>query len=148
GSAATPPPYVGSTEPGQWRPTPPAGLPGLTPHWGGVAPFALTHGDQFRPPAPPALDTAPYTAASNEIKERGAGKRTPPTAQETEIARFWADPSPGHWNQIAASVSQAQHLTLSENARLFTLLNLAGADAYIATWDTKYTYNLWRPVTA
>src|SRR5262249_20610411 len=101
-----------------------------------------------RPPAPPTLDSAPYTAAFNEIKELGAVNSTSRTADGTEMARFWADPSPGHWNQIAASVSEAQHLTLSENARLFALLNLAGADAYIATWDTKYLYNYWRPVTA
>src|SRR5262245_44886934 len=34
GSGLMPPPYVGGTEPGQWRPTPPANAPGLTPHWG------------------------------------------------------------------------------------------------------------------
>src|SRR5262245_16303007 len=51
GSGVTPPPYVGSTEPGRWRPTPPANAPGLLPRWGGVEPFALTGGNQFRPPA-------------------------------------------------------------------------------------------------
>src|SRR5262245_45934960 len=60
GSGATPLPYVGNTEPGQWRPTPPANAPGLLPHWGGVLPFALTSSDQFRPAAPPALDSAEY----------------------------------------------------------------------------------------
>src|SRR5262249_38267972 len=140
GSGVIPPPYLGSTEAGQWRPTPPAGLAGLTPHWGGVAPFPLTSGDPFWPPAPPSLDTAAYTAAFNEIKELGAVNSTTRSADETQMARFWADPSPGHWNQIAASVSDACHLTLSENARLFALLNVAGADAYIATWDTKYTF--------
>jgi hypothetical protein len=148
GSGVTPPPYLGSTDPGLWRPTPPANASGLTPHWGGVAPFALTSANQFRPPAPPDLDSAAYTAAFNEIKELGAVNSTTRTAEGTEVARFWADPSPGHWNQIAATVSEARHLTLSENARLFALLNLAGADAYIATWDAKYTYNFWRPVTA
>jgi hypothetical protein len=33
-------------------------------------------------------------------------------------------------------------------ARLFGLLNLALADGYIGSFDTKYTYNYWRPVTA
>src|SRR5262249_34621863 len=148
GSGATPPPYLGSTEPGQWRPTPPANAPGLLPHWGGVAPFALTGGNPVRPPAPPAPHSAASTAAVHEVKELGAANSTTRTAEETEIGRFWADPSPGHWNQIAASVAEARHLTLSENARLFALMNLAGADAYIATWDAKYEYNFWRPVTA
>src|SRR5262245_1750676 len=148
GSGATPPPYLGGTDPGQWRPTPPANAPGLLPHWGGVAPFALAGGDQFRAAAPPALTSQAYAAAFNEIKELGAANSATRTADQTQIARFWADPSPGHWNQITAGVSEARHLTLSQNARLFALLNLAGADAYIATWDTKYTYTYWRPVTA
>src|SRR5262249_20330355 len=39
-------------------------------------------------------------------------------------------------------------LSLVEDARLFALLNIATADAIISCWDAKYTYNLWRPVTA
>src|SRR5262249_45813688 len=109
---------------------------------------ALTGGDQSRAAAPPALTSQAYAAAFNEIKELGAANSATRTADQTQIARFWADPSPGHWNQIAAGVSEARHLTLSQNARLFALLNLAGADAYIATWDTKYTFTYWRPVTA
>jgi len=31
---------------------------------------------------------------------------------------------------------------------LFALLNLAMVDATIATWDSKYAYRFWRPVTA
>jgi membrane-associated phospholipid phosphatase len=31
---------------------------------------------------------------------------------------------------------------------MFGLVNLAMADAGIAAWDTKYTYNRWRPITA
>jgi len=32
-------------------------------------------------------------------------------------------------------------------ARLFALSSIAGVDAFIAVFDAKYTYNLWRPVT-
>src|SRR5262249_41645928 len=92
GSGATPPPYGGRPEPGQWRPTPPANAPGLTPHWGGVDPFALTRGNQFRAAAPPVLTSQEYTAAFNEIKELGAANSTIRSAEGTEIARFWADP--------------------------------------------------------
>ncbi len=35
-----------------------------------------------------------------------------------------------------------------DNARLFALLNMAGADAYIACWQAKYRNPYWRPVTA
>ncbi len=72
GSGVVLPPYLGSTEPGQWRPTPPANSPGREPHWPDVTPFAITSGDQFRPAAPPELTSAEYTAAFNEVKELGS----------------------------------------------------------------------------
>src|SRR5262245_52225784 len=57
GSGVVPPAYLGGTAPGDWRPTPPANLSGLHAHWPDVTPFAMTNGDQFRPEAPPALDS-------------------------------------------------------------------------------------------
>jgi hypothetical protein len=87
------------------------------------------------------------------VKELGAINSATRTAEQTEIARFWADFShtespPGHWNSIARDVAARQGNTLEENARLFALLNIAMADAGIVTWDAKYRYNFWRPVTA
>ena len=35
-----------------------------------------------------------------------------------------------------------------ETARLFALVDMAIADAYIAGWDSKLQYNFWRPYTA
>src|SRR5207245_10062185 len=55
---------------------------------------------------------------------------------------------PGHWNQIAQAVALQQHNSLEENSRLFALLNIALADAAIVSWDCKYVYNYWRPITA
>src|SRR4029077_15050933 len=37
---------------------------------------------------------------------------------------------------------------LAEHARLFATLEVALADAYIASFDSKYLYNFWRPFTA
>ena len=33
----------------------------------------------------------------------------------------------------------------SENAHAFAILNMAMSDAAVATFDTKYEYNFWRP---
>lgn len=145
--------YSPGTEPGDWQPTPPGFLPELLAQWSNVTPFAMTSTDQFRPDGPPALDSAEYAAEVNQVKELGSIDSTTRTADQTEIANFWADgpgtfTPPGHWNQIAEYVALAQGNTLSENARLFALLNIAEADAAIAAWDAKYEYDLWRPVTA
>ena len=151
--AAVPIGYTPGTRPGDWVPTPPAFLPALLPQWGTVVPFGITSVAPFRPPAPPALDSAQWAADFNETKRLGAANSVERTADQTIIAQFWANGAgtetpPGHWNRIAKSISEAHGLSLLENARLFALLNIAQADAAIVCWDCKYTYNFWRPVTA
>jgi hypothetical protein len=94
-----------------------------------------------------------YAQDYDQVKALGAKTSAVRTAEQTEIARFWADGAgtvtpPGHWNMIAADVAQQRGNTLAENARLFALVNIAMADAGIVSWDAKYHYNLWRPITA
>ncbi len=146
-------PYIPGTDPGDWRRTPPFFRPPELPQWPYVVPFTMTHGAQFRPDGPPPLASAHYTQDFNLTKELGELNSTNRTAEQTLIAHFWADFSftvtpPGHWNEIAQSVSTNGSNTLIQNARLFALLNLALADAGIAGWDSKYFYDFWRPVTA
>ena len=83
----------------------------------------------------------------------GAATGSPRTADETEMAVFWADGAgtetpPGHWSRIAAEAAEARGLSLCETARLLALVNIASADAGIVAWDAKYAYDLWRPITA
>ena len=92
-----------------------------------------------------------YTADFKEVKRLGGDDITTPsarTAEQTEIALFWVESSPLQWNRIARTVAADTRLDLWENARLFGLLNMAMADGYIGSFDTKYHYNYWRPVTA
>lgn len=146
-------PYIPSSAPGQWRRTPPLYRPPLTPHWGYVTPFAIPDPVRFRPSPPPALDSPEYAGALNEVKVLGVRNSAVRTAEQTEIAVFWSDFSytampPGHFHEIAITISENEGLDLEANARLFGLLGMAQADAAIACWETKYHYNLWRPVTA
>ena len=145
--------YTPGTAPGDWRPTLPAFAPAQTPQWPAVTPFALTSGSQFRPAPPPALTSAAYTAAFNEVKDFGRVNSTVRTPQQTEAAKFWEGKAgtaqvPGYWNEIAESAATSQGNTLDQNARLFAELNVALADAIIAHFDAKYTFNRWRPITA
>jgi hypothetical protein len=61
---------------------------------------------------------------------------------------FWNPPIQNFWNQIAQGVALSHHSDLPTTARLFAALNLSFADSAIAFYDAKYTYQLWRPVTA
>jgi PAP2 superfamily protein len=148
GSSGTPPPFVAGTNPGDYRATPPNFPTPAFTTWGQVTPFVLDRGDQFRPAPPPALTSDAYAAAINEVQSLGSATSTTRTAQQTQIGQFWNPPIQNFWNQIAQTVAHAHHSDLPTTARLFAALNLSFADSAIAFYDAKYTYRLWRPVTA
>jgi hypothetical protein len=149
GSNAPPIPYVFETAPGDYQSTPPnfPPQPQFT-HWSHVTPFALERANQFRPGPPPALTSDAYSDAFNQIKSLGIANSTTATADEALTGRFWNGAIQNYWNEIAQTLSLSNGSTTAQNARLFALLNLSFADDVIAFYDTKYTYNFWRPVTA
>jgi hypothetical protein len=145
--------YTNGTDPGDWQRTPPAFAAPLLPHWGGVQTFGIESAGQFPTSGPPALTSDVYAAAFSEVKELGSLNSALRTADQTNIAKFWASGGgtatpPGHLNMLAQTVSVAQNRTLAENAKLFAMLNVALADAAIACWDAKYDFDFWRPITA
>jgi PAP2 superfamily len=141
-------PYTQPPGPGIWQPTPLTFAPALFVAWGNVTPFTLTSGSQFRAEGPPALTSVEYAADFNDVKSLGAANSATRTPGQTETAYFWAENSQITWNHIAATVAAARHNSLLDNARLFALLNLAGADTAITVFDSKYAYHFWRPITA
>jgi hypothetical protein len=147
-------PYTPGTGAGAWQPTPAAFAPALLPNWPQVTPFTMTSGDQFRMDGPPALTSQEWADAFNETKDLGSAKSTQRTSDQTELALFWSDGGgtvtpPGHWNVIAQDITARASLNdLVGTARTFALLDYAMADAAIASWDMKYAYNFWRPITA
>lgn len=145
--------YPGGTDPGQWRPTPPAFASAHQPHWGDVTPWTMESGDQFRPDGPPALDSAQYAIDFEEVKRLGRVDSTERTADQTEIARYWRDQAgtytpAGRWAQIAGEVLADHGYSTASNAWVLGVLNFVQADGAIAAWDAKYHYGSWRPVTA
>jgi len=146
----TPPPplFLGGDAVGEWRPTPPGFLPGAGPQFATMTPWVIAAPDQFRPAGPAALDSDQYAADFNEVKSIGSSTSTTRTAFQTEVAKFWAGNTALFWNRIALTMAARNNTSLSQNARLFAVLNVAMADAAIACWDAKYTYVFWRPITA
>jgi PAP2 superfamily len=151
GSNVTPPPFVPGTAPGDFDPSlaqPPNFPNPVFTTWGHVTPFVLDSGNQFRPAPPPALTSHAYAAAINEVQSLGSATSTTRTPEQTEIGKFWSPPIQNFWNQIAEELAAAHHTNLPTTARLFAALNLSFADSAIGFYDAKYTYQLWRPVTA
>jgi hypothetical protein len=103
---------------------------------------------QFRVDQPPLLTSGLWADGYNETKTVGSYSSATRTAEQTEIAYFWADSGPVLWQNALRYVSQNYVKSVGESARMFALAETAMADAQIACWDSKYFYNFWRPITA
>jgi PAP2 superfamily protein len=143
------PAYVPGTSPGDWQPT-----PGGTgdPKFRSLAittPFALTSPSQFRPAGPPALTSALYLRDLSEVKAFGNTTSAVRTPVQTQTAIFWqVDTVTAIWDRVADTLAEQHDFDLLRSARLLAFVNVALADAAIAVWDAKNTFNFWRPITA
>jgi hypothetical protein len=143
------PPYVFGTSPGDYQPTPPLFGPPLFRQFAAMTPWALTEPSQFLPAGPPSPTSRRWARDLAEVRAYGSTTSTVRTDRETETARFWQSDTPiAMWNRVADDLADSHDTTLSQNARLLALTNVAMADAMIATFNAKSTYNFWRPVTA
>ena len=152
-------PGTPSPGPGVWRPTPRpnptppptelAGLPGQFLSLASGRPWVLADPPTaWRPVGPVALTSAIYTQDLNDIKAIGSRVSATRTPAQTQSALFWAGAAASVWNRAAVNAARARNTTLSQNARLFAILNMAGHDALIVAWEAKYREDFWRPITA
>ena len=136
------PDFYGRSEVGQWRSSVPMAFLFLA----FSEPFTLNRVSQFRPPPPPPLTSTTYLREYNEVKERGDTHSHPNS--ETDVTRFWSGNFLVQFNESMRQLAGANGLSVGDSARMFALANLAAADAAMATWESKYFYNFWRPMTA
>ena len=148
-----PPTYVLPNMAGYWQPTPPNNPSATLTHYPDVESFAIDGSQHFVPEPPPALTSALYAEHFNEVKALGSVNSTTRTAEETLMARLVAGVGttvgpPGLWNNVARDMARSQGLSGVETARLFALLNMGLHDGLRTTFNGKFLYALWRPVTA
>ncbi len=143
------PTYVAGTAPGDYQPTPPLFGPPLFRQFANMTPFALTSPSQFLPTGPPPLSSPRYAQDLSEVRALGSATSTVRTAEQTQTAVFWQVDTPSAmWNRVADDLADANGTTLTQNARLLALMNIALADATIGIWNAKNHFDAWRPVTA
>jgi membrane-associated phospholipid phosphatase len=149
GSSAVPAPFTAGTGPGSYRPTPPKFAAPVYTSWGKVTPFVLAQAQQFRPAAPPAVTSARYATALDEVRSLGRASSTTRTADETVAAKFWSgSPVWNTWNRATQRLLAGSHASLTEATTVLSALDLSLADTTIALYDAKYRWRVWRPVTA
>ena len=140
-------PFIGGTEPGQWRPTPGVTAAANT-FMEFTQPFTLKNTRQFRPQPPPPMVSEVYTREYNEVKSLGAATGSSRTAEQTDLARFWFANPIATWFSALRGIAIAHVNDVGDSARLFALASLAAADGQMTTYATKAHYNFWRPITA
>lgn len=146
---AAPPPFIGGTGIGVWRPTPPANSPMNPGPWQGVVtPYTLTRPSQFRSDPPPALNSRRYARDYNEVKALGSLTGSSRTPEQTDQAFFYAGNFIVMMNRVVRDMADAHVDNISDSSRLFALTSLSQADTTITVWNDKAFYVFWRPITA
>ncbi len=149
---ATPPEFhvPASMAPGEWQRTPgcpPAG--GILLQWRNLRPFAIETTGQFRSAPPPTLRSKRYARDYNELRRVGGTNSAYRSQDRADVAQFYAVTAPVPvWNAAASQVAIEQSRSMSENARVLALVNMAISDAQASVMETKYHYRFWRPETA
>lgn len=138
-------PYSAPASPGVYQPT--SADPMFPTRFPRMRPFGLKSSDQLRLPPPPPLDSPQFLRDLAEVRDQGDADK-PHAPQYVEIAKFHAPPGFLPWNDIARKAASARELPLVERARIFALLNIVLSDALQASFDSKSTYQFWRPQTA
>ena len=137
--------------PGAWQPLPgPTGAAACDPSsWvSNAKPFILSSPSQFRTRGPYSLTSPEYAADYNEVKEIGSLTSATRTAEQTHVAAFWQTNPAANYNALARRFVDQFGLGVGDSARLFAMLDLSAAGAIISTWNDKYHYKFWRPITA
>ena len=158
------PKYSILDDPATWKPTPPAYMDAIEPHWNKIRPFAIDSATQFKPAAPTKFSIDKSSQFFNEAKEvRDLGVNL--SEEQRQIASFW-DCNPfvmnvkghvmfatkkispgGHWMNITHVACVAKQADIVQSAEAYARVAISLVDGFISCWDEKYRSKLIRPET-
>ncbi len=143
--------YMPPVGPGLWAPTAPGFQSALQPYWGQNRPMALSSGNEVDPGAPAPYSTSPTSAFYAEALTTFNTSMSLTPAQ-VDIANWWSDGGntytpPGHSISLASIALRATNARLGRAAEVYAAVGVGVCDAFISCWESKYRYNLLRPIT-
>lgn len=143
--------FTPPTGKGKWVPTPPDYAKPVTPYWGSLRTMVAGSHHNTQPPAPLPYSEDSTSAFYKQAKEVFTISQNP-TPEQKKIALFWRElnpgiTAPGHWLNILRQLIEKENLTLDKAAFAYALTGIALNDAWIGSSQTRYQYNLLRPVT-
>ncbi|MEM1097006.1 MAG: vanadium-dependent haloperoxidase [Bacteroidota bacterium] len=124
----------------------------LEPNWGGLRPLVIPQANVCAPPPPVEYSEEQGSAFYQEVKAV-YDKSQDLSAEEIEVARYWADcpgqtgTPPGHWVQIMRQLVEQYELDMEQTIEMYGLTGIGLQDAFISCWEEKYRSNLVRPIT-
>ncbi|MFN8279088.1 MAG: phosphatase PAP2 family protein [Saprospiraceae bacterium] len=145
------PPKIGSAGEKLWQPTLPDFTPALFPYWGKVRTFALNAAEiRARQPIPYSKDPgSKFYQQANETRIVVNNL----SFEDRWISEFWSDDffeltfePAGRQVAIANQMVERDKITMDKAVELYAKLGMAMADAAIAIWNSKYIYNVLRPI--
>lgn len=144
--------YVPPAGDGLWVPTPPGFLSALQPFWGENRTLSVPSGAHFESGDHPAFSVATGSQFYRDAVEV-YDTSNDLTAEQLEVAQFWSDDPgstptpPGHSISILNQTIETDGLDLAQAAEAYLKVGIAVSDAFVTCWNTKYRFNLVRPVT-
>lgn len=142
--------YIPPVGDGKWVTSADFPMPPLLPTWGEVRPFVIRKENYLAKPLPPySVETnQTYYVQALEIISLGS----PLSTENQLIGEFWSDDHPGlmftppgHWLAITNQVIEKEHPSIEKTLETYLKVGFALSDAMVATWYSKYIYNLERP---
>jgi len=158
------PKYSILDDPGTWKPTPPAYMDAIEPHWNKIRTFGIDSAAQFKPKPPTAFSIekeSPFYKEAFEVYNIGKNL----TQEQREIASFW-DCNPfvmnvkghvmfatkkispgGHWMNITHVACAKTNADFVHSAEAYVRVAISLFDGFVSCWDEKYRSKLIRPET-
>jgi hypothetical protein len=158
------PKYTILTDDSTWKPTPPAYMDAVEPHWNKIRTFAIDSAAQFKPRPPTPFSLKKESAFYKEaIEVYEVGKNL--SDEQREIASFW-DCNPfamnvrghvmfatkkispgGHWMNITRLACNRAKADFVASTEAYVIVAISLVDGFIRCWDEKYRSKVIRPET-
>jgi hypothetical protein len=145
-----------------WKPTPPAYMDAVEPHWNKIRCFAIDSAQQFTPapPTPFSIDKkSQFFKEADEVYQMGKNL----SEDQRQIASFW-DCNPfvmnvkghvmfatkkispgGHWMNITRVACKKTNTDFVKATEAYARVAISLVDGFISCWDEKYRSRVIRP---
>jgi hypothetical protein len=156
--------YTIQNDEGSWKPTPPAYMDAVEPHWNKIRTFVMDSAQQFKPAKPTEFSKdkkSQFYKEALEVHDVGVNL----SEEQRAIASFW-DCNPfvmnvkghvmfatkkispgGHWMNITHVACRKVKADFVQSSEAYVRVAISLVDGFISCWDEKFRSKVIRPET-